>query len=169
MALIAYIPVWIAAITLALLVSVTGIYIFWALSQIAKVVANTIVAPFVGHTRWYVRAQRKLAMRTNKLYFHSVGVVVVLVFMASIFEGFGFLTQQSLIGVCWFAYFADFQLPGNYPGVPCDGRIRLMDNGVVAVAMIVAYDIAIRQEEFKSGPAAPKGCIPNGFARKLEK
>lgn len=75
-----------------------------------------------------------LSSSIESLSKHALGSVFFLFLFgwagAVIFVEISYLKE----GIRYFAFFADFQPAGKYPGVPCDARIRIQDNGVVAVA-----------------------------------
>jgi hypothetical protein len=158
-ALVAYIPVWIGATALFLTIGFICVYPLWAIAKIVPFVANSLTLPMMGQSNGLKRMTRKWNMRTNKLYFHVLGILAALYVVFSLIEGWEFVAQHSLPGVRWFAYIADFQPAGNYPGVTCDGRIRLLDNGVVEIARIVKYDIEFHKESFKADADVSHSCI----------
>jgi hypothetical protein len=118
------------------------------------------IRPIFGSIPWLDRSKRRLKSYANKTLLHAFGALITLILSALLLDGFGWISHYAMPGIRLFAYAADFQPAGRYPGVPCEGRMRLQDNGVVAIGTVVDNDVVFTIHSFKADADFSRGCIP---------
>jgi hypothetical protein len=158
-ALIAYVPVCIAALAVFMFLFFAAMLVVAAVTGFLPNVLASLCRPLVGNARWLNRFNAKYGMFATKAFYHAVGAVVVVLVLAASLDAFGLLVKHTRSGVRWLAYATDFQPAGKYPGVPCGGRIKLQDNGVVALAQIEDKDIHISIKSFDGNANFADNCL----------
>ena len=158
-ALATYIPVVLSSsIVLMLLFIVVGIPMATGGKLVANVLQSWSTTPMMRSS-----SLRRLRNRTkrfsDRLFAHGIAMALTIMVCALALDGISLGLRQALWGVRWFAYYADFHPAGTYPGVPCGKRVRLQDNGVVAVATISGNDITFEAVRFDE--KSSKNCITN--------
>jgi hypothetical protein len=159
-ALISYVPVSIGFFALVMLA--LGVLMFLS-AFVAKSGSDFIaysLRPLFGSILWLERSKKRLKSYANKTLLHAFGALVALVLSALLLDGFGWISHYSMPGIRLFAYVADFQPAGRYPGVPCNGRMRLQDNGVVAIGTVAGNDVVFTIHSFDPNADFSRGCIP---------
>lgn len=156
-ALFAYIPLYISLILLVLTVTYIVMAITATLLMFVHTFASTFTLPFFNFQYQINRFLRKLKSYSMKLWLHSFGAIVLTFTIALVLDQLHLLRSQIKEPIKIFAYIADFQSAGNYPGVPCNVRIRLLDNGVIAIAKRGENKIQIDITNFKE-PESKSRC-----------
>ncbi|MBK1889971.1 hypothetical protein Undi14_07965 [Undibacterium sp. 14-3-2] len=87
----------------------------------------------------------------KKAFMHAIGSAALALISAGLASWIFSSIESTSNVIRQFAYYADFQPAGNYPGVPCNARIRIQDNGVVAVARKTQDGIRIEKAFYAEG------------------
>lgn len=156
-ALLTYIPVCLGAAILTMLVFFLVMFVFWGLGG-TLINFVQLYEPFFRNADRARRLARRRRRQLTKAFFHAMGAMACIFVLAALLDGFFAVSRYSQPAIRWFAYVADFQKAGSYPGVPCNARIRLQDNGVIAVAEMVSGVVTIVQKEFRPSLQLGEGC-----------
>ncbi|NUU03847.1 hypothetical protein [Herbaspirillum robiniae] len=104
------------------------------------------------------RVGRRARTRILKLIFAIAGATSILFFAQGVLGYATKILNGGGTAIRMFAYRADFQPSGRYPGVQCEGKTRLMDNGVIAVATLTDDDVVIERKMFPEKPDLAIDC-----------
>ncbi|MBO9537351.1 hypothetical protein [Herbaspirillum sp.] len=157
-ALLAYIPAVLAVSMIVIGGLAVPFVLLWLTAElipmtIASILNSPILLPVYRSHRG-----RRARTRVTKLIFSIAGAISILFFSQEL-EGYTTkILNNGAKAIRMFAYRADFQPPGHYPGVPCKGKIRLMDNGVIAIATLADNDVLIERKIFPEGPNLEVDC-----------
>lgn len=156
-ALILYIPLYLLLIAVFLLVFYVTALIAGFFISIIESFSQQIFVFFRGYGAKNAPLLVEFRRFGKKAIMHGIGSAALALISGSLASWIFSSIESTSNIIRQFAYYADFQPAGNYPGVPCDARIRIQDNGVVAVARRTQDGIKIEKAFYVENKLGP-GC-----------
>lgn len=157
-ALIAFVPLY--GILLIFFLTIT--YIFLGLVAVSFSVLIFVIESMLASRNLQSRNARKLINIMSRLrrgfWFHCFGALVLTLWGSALLDQVLAFRDDIKEPIRSFAYYADFHPAGIYPGVPCNRRIRIQDNGVIAIGLKTDSGIKIQTTSFRERDSI-NGCV----------
>lgn len=162
-ALLIYLPTWLLiSVSFSLLIYVISLLFVAFTTIVISLIPATLGTIYGNSHRKQGRMVRHLNSKVLRVLLNGTGAAVWAVATASLFDYFSestFSNPQVRNLIRHIAYIADFQPSGQFPGLPCDERVRLHENGVVSLAK--RQDASVSITTFNYQQSDYMACIPN--------